>query len=387
MTTHWQKLVMRWKTAGVIDSATAERIRLYEERESEGQRLRWPVILAVSFGGLMLAAGVLLFVAAHWDKLSPALRFTTVLILVALFHVLGAAIAENFPVLSWVFHAVGTACLGAGIFLAAQIFNLEEDWSGGFLLWAIGAALGWALLRQTAQGVLTALLVPIWLAGKWSVATAPYSSRDLVAAEGLWLLAVSYFGARALDRDDGIRRWLAWIGGLALIPLTAMIPYADEAGSNWRHVVPPPPGLLAAGWIVAISVPVLVAVVLRMRGSWTQAIATAWVVVFGSMGAEFEETGQSLFLFAWHTVLPYLWCLIACVGMIAWGLREKRKERINLGVAGFGITVGAFYFSSLMDKLGRSTSLMGFGVLFIVGGWFLEKARRQLVGRLGAQPA
>ncbi len=32
-----------------------------------------------------------------------------------------------------------------------------------------------------------------------------------------------------------------------------------------------------------------------------------------------------------------------------------------------------------MDKLGRSASLIGLGVLFLAGGWALEQMRRRLV--------
>jgi uncharacterized membrane protein len=63
-------------------------------------------------------------------------------------------------------------------------------------------------------------------------------------------------------------------------------------------------------------------------------------------------------------------------------LKEARKERINLGVAGFALTVLFFYFSSVMDKLGRSASLIGLGLLFLLGGWLLERTRRGLVARL-----
>ena len=61
---------------------------------------------------------------------------------------------------------------------------------------------------------------------------------------------------------------------------------------------------------------------------------------------------------------------------------EARKERINLGVAGFALTILFFYFSNVMDKLGRSASLIGLGLLFLLGGWLLERTRRQLVARL-----
>jgi uncharacterized membrane protein len=68
--------------------------------------------------------------------------------------------------------------------------------------------------------------------------------------------------------------------------------------------------------------------------------------------------------------------------MIAWGVKELRRERINLGIVGFGITVMTFYFSNVMDKLDRSASLIGLGVLFLGMGWALERTRRKLVARV-----
>jgi hypothetical protein len=43
-----------------------------------------------------------------------------------------------------------------------------------------------------------------------------------------------------------------------------------------------------------------------------------------------------------------------------------------------------FYFSNVMDKLDRSMSLIGFGLVFLAGGWLLEKTRRKLVVRAKA---
>ena len=74
-------------------------------------------------GGLLLCAGVLLFVAAHWDSLAPSGRFTLLLATVAAFH-LGGRGGERSPGLSATLHACGTAALGGGIFLAGQIFHL-----------------------------------------------------------------------------------------------------------------------------------------------------------------------------------------------------------------------------------------------------------------------
>jgi uncharacterized membrane protein len=75
-------------------------------------------------------------------------------------------------------------------------------------------------------------------------------------------------------------------------------------------------------------------------------------------------------------------CWLGSIGLIAWGLKEARKERINLGIAAFALTVVYFYFSTVMDKLGRAASLIGLGMLFLLGGWLLEKTRRRLVAQL-----
>jgi uncharacterized membrane protein len=68
--------------------------------------------------------------------------------------------------------------------------------------------------------------------------------------------------------------------------------------------------------------------------------------------------------------------------MVLWGLHESRRERVNLGIAGFAISLLMFYFSSVLDKLGRSLGLMGLGLLFLLGGWQLERLRRKLNAKI-----
>src|SRR2546429_3733526 len=212
-----QKRLERWISAGVVDASTASRIRTFEESQGSGERLRWPVLLAVALGGVLLCAGVLLFVAAHWDELSPTWRFTLVLFLVALFPIAGALTEERFPALSTTFYAIGTVCVGAGIFLTAQIFNLQEHWPSGILMWAIGALAGWLLLRHWTQAALMALLVPAWLAGEWEVRTQGFAVSNRLLAEGLLLIAITYLSARTSGEDSPARRALGWVGGSASI--------------------------------------------------------------------------------------------------------------------------------------------------------------------------
>jgi uncharacterized membrane protein len=376
----WERYLVRWTNAALIDPATAERIRAYEAGQDAHQGLRWPTLLAIGLGGLLLGAGVLLFVAAHWDTLSPAERFGLVLALVAVFHFAGALTVERFSALSTALHAVGTICLGAGIFLAGQIFHLQEHWPGGVLLWAIGAWAAWALLRDWPQAALAALLTPIWLSGEWTEATYGWLGREKILAEGLLLLAITYLTANAPSKESPVRSALAWIGGLALIPLAAAVVVSDAMG--WRQdLVQPDDSYRALGWVTALGLPLLVAWALRGYSAWMNGVAALWVVALGTTGFR-AAPGAEGFAREWHELGPYGLCALGAVGLIAWGLNEGRKERINLGVAGFALTVLVFYSSTVMDKLGRSASLIGLGLLFLLGGWAMEKTRRRLVARL-----
>ena len=379
MAAHWERYLDRWTSGGLIDPSTAERIRAYESEQEKSQGLRWPVLIAIAFGGLLLGAGVLLFVAAHWDTLAPAYRFALVLLLVAVFHVAGALVWERFSVLSTTFHAVGTVCLGAGIFLAGQIFNLQEHWPGGLMLWSLGAWFAWMLLRDWPQAALVATLTPAWLGSEWLEATRSMSGSERILTEGLLLLSITYLSARLPGRETSARKALTWIGVLMLIPFTFAVVESPHFGYGRQNTLPE--SYRSLGWIVALLLPLALAWWLRRSATWINFIAALWVVALGTTGGLFE-TGESLLLHAWRESGPYVMCALGSVGLIMWGLWEARKERINLGVAGFALTILFFYFSSVMDKLGRSASLIGLGVLFLLGGWLLEKTRRRLLERL-----
>jgi uncharacterized membrane protein len=364
MSESWQSSLERWRGAGLIDSGTATKIHEFEAGREQPSALRWPILIAIAFGALMLAAGLLLFISAHWDELSPSGRFSLVLPLVAIFHVAGGVLGRRFPALSMALHGVGTAALGAGIFLAAQIFNLQEHWPGGIMLWAIGAWMAWGLLRDWVQATLVAILTPAWLACEWIAATDRYKDSGQIVGQGLLLLAVTYLTAISPEHRSPTRRALAWIGGIALIPAAFVaIPETWWGMKNFSL------SMIFLGRGLGLILPLLLAFWLRGRAAWGNCVAAVWTLTLELISPQAKVT-------------PYFWCAIASLGLIAWGLSEARRERINLGIVGFGFTVLFFYFSNVMDKLGRSASLMGLGLLFLILAWGLEQTRRRLVAKV-----
>jgi uncharacterized membrane protein len=365
-----EQQLQRWVEAGLLDSQSAGRIRAFEtSRESPG--MRWPVVFAIAFGSIMVAAGVLLFVAAHWEDLSPTQRFLLVLAMISGFHLAAGALMPRMRALGLALHAVGTVALGGGIFLAGQIFDLQEHWPGGILLWAIGAALSWLVLRDWLQGTLAALLVPAWIACEWSVRAEHFSGSERIVVQFLTMVAVTYLSARREKEDSHFRRALMWAGGLALLPACAALALS---GHEWYWDNRRPLmsfSLHAAGVLIAFVLPLLAAWLVRGKAIvWNLGFAL-WIFLVGLLDS--RDTLQNMTL--------YVACAIAAIGLVFWGVQEQRRERINLGVAGFAITIIVFYFSSVMDKLGRSASLVGFGLLFLLGGWKLEQLRRKLVAR------
>jgi uncharacterized membrane protein len=336
----------RWVEAQILDRQQADRIRQLEVTQLPRSRARWPVMIAVAFGGMMLAAGVLLFVSAHWDELSPFQRMALLVGAVGAFHVGGALTLERFRALGVTLHAVGTVALGGAIAMAGQIFNMQEHWPTAALMWAVGAIAGWLLLGDWPHVAITAILVPFWLAGEW---TEVAHSRDVwpVITSGVLLLAICYLGAR-MAGDAGskshVRTALTWLGGIALLPAALVASLSHR--SYCSVCVDTSLQMLVIGWCGAILLPLGLAYALRGKAAWMNAVAAIWVVGLSILAEERMETAI------------YCWCGLGAAALVAWGVYESRAERINLGMAGFGLTVVLFFFSSVMDKLDRSASLI-----------------------------
>jgi uncharacterized membrane protein len=366
----WQRVLERWQRAALVDPGTAGRIRAWEAAQAPRARLTVSVRLLLAFGAGLLAAGVCLFVGAHWDWLSPGQRVTVLFGTLAGLHVLGALAAAHFEALAVALHATGTVALGAAIALVALTFNLREHWPAGLLLWAAGAWLGIALGRGWPQVALAAVLTPAWLAAEWTTATAtlPTGVSDAILSQGVLLLTLSYLSARIGDDPSIARQTLVWIGAVTVLPAAVWVVAEGRPPDPLVVRVP----LAAAGVSAAYGLPLVVAAVVRGRQAGWNVVAAMWVLGLGFLGG------------AWHSppVPVYGWAAAGALGLVSWGLAEGRRERVNLGVAAFFVVVVAFYFATVMGRLERAAALAGLGVLFLGGGWLLERTRRRLVAGL-----
>jgi len=374
-------LLNRWQKAGVLDAEAARRIRAFELELEHPAGLRWQGMVALILGALLLACGVILFVSAHWDDMGPGLRYTLVIGLVAVFHLGGAWAREHFHALSTALHAVGTVSTGAAIALVGQIFNIQEHWPAAILLWAIAAAAGWILLQDEAQPILTLLLFPAWILSEFSFAAQGHIGRFLIVWAVLYLTLFLgsrrkiaqgvLFAAAAIASLVGIvyalESWRSWSGSQTFLPFHLRA---------WAWVdIAALPVALAFIRLRKSLIPVAVAIAFSIALPWCQRI---WTDVFddGAGGHSYYVNNE-----------PNLAAraLVAAFALFIawWGVRQASKALVNLGIVGFAIAVGWFYFSDIFDKVGRSLGLIGLGILFLAGGWALEKMRRGLMSRMG----
>jgi uncharacterized membrane protein len=153
----------RWISQGLISPDQAQGIlKLYPEPKSAVQ---WGTLIFAGIGATMLGLGVILLLAYNWDAVTKVEKLGFILGGVALFHGLGVALLRRedwFRQLGEASCLLGSMLFGAGIWLIAQIYHIEEHFPNGFLVWGLGAlAMAWAI-PSIAQGILAAVLFGIW---------------------------------------------------------------------------------------------------------------------------------------------------------------------------------------------------------------------------------
>ena len=384
-----ETLLTRWQSACVLDSETAARIRAHEAQSSGGSStgLQWQGITALILGAILLACGVVLFVSAHWDQLGPGSRFSLVCAMVAVFHIAGGFARPSFRGMSSALHAVGTVATGAAIALVGHIFNIQEHWPAAILLWALAALAGWALLRDQAQQTLALLLVPAWIFCELDFRMGGHIGEDVYMGRlcFMWaILYIAFFIGSKLRAVQGILFALSVIGAVTGV---AMMLSAWVSWSGAQSFIPF--GTRVWAWIAIAAIPLIVAAFHGHKGLIPIATSISFVIALPWCYRSFTESythpngATDTWVVTDYTLAAYALIAAFAAFLCWWGVRLVSRALVNLGIVGFAAAVAWFYFSNILTKMNRSLGLIGLGVLFLAGGWALEKMRRRILSRMG----
>ena len=380
----WEEYLARWESAGVVDAAAAERVRAYEAGQGARARQGWQVVAALILGGILLGAGVLLFVAAHWDEVSPSGRFLLVLAVLAALHGGAVVAGRRFPAMATVLHGVGTVGAGAAIALVGQIFNMQEHWPAAILMWALCAGAGWWLLGDQFQQVCFLLLVPAWMISEWSYWANNFGGFDVYLARLIAVVGAVYLTAFLHSKRQAV---FGILFGVAAIALVVAVGIVSDGWRSWYAE----PGLSVGLRSGAVAVMVAVAV---MGWIWERrsvipvlaVVAMMFLLPWLRAMVRPDEYWRQPYQYEAPSILAYAVVAATAMVLVWWGVRERSRAVVNYGIAAFAMTVAWFYFSSLMDRLGRSLGLIGLGILFLLGGWLLERFRRRLMVQVRGEP-
>jgi hypothetical protein len=253
------------------------------------------------------------------------------------------------------------------------------------LLWAVAALAGWALLHDQAQQILTLLLFPAWIFSELEFYTSRHIGQEPYLGRFLLVWSVLYLTVFLGSRHKVVFGILFSVAAIAAIVGTVMMIVSWSSWSATQTFIPF--GTRFWAWTVIAAVPLVIA---AFKGHWGL-IPPASAVVFSIALPWCQhiwvdridlDFGTQPFTRNEPNLVAHALVAAFAVFIIWWGVRHASRALVNLGIVYFAISVAWFYFSNIFDKVGRSLGLIGLGILFLAGGWALEKARRGLLTRM-----
>ena len=225
-----------WRDEGIISSAQHQQISdRYQLHQIEAATKENSSFIAIAMGGLLLAMGIITFVAANWQTWSREVKF---ILLMSLF--LSTAITGFYTwrqplvamsqgkkpqrskrLLGEVLLILSALILGATLMLMAQIFNISSSTSELFLTWGFGVLVMAYGLSLTSLGVLAIVLIQIgyWM-GLGDFISAGDTTWTKLAVKHMSLLSWLLFVPLAYFCRS------RWIFGLGVVAFTISLQYS-----------------------------------------------------------------------------------------------------------------------------------------------------------------
>lgn len=208
--------LVNWTHAGLLQPEQAAAIRRASNVDSG---LKLPSIFAM-LGGLLLAAGVIAFVAANWQGIPRVAKLGGVI--AAIIAAIAVAWALNRRGLARAADAASTCAtllFGAGVALVGQMYHLPADWPAGALLVGLGALAVAALMRSDGALVIALASGAAWLFTSFSDSGGKLTPWYLVFLLPAFLLAMGRQG-RAVHHAAVLALGL-WLLLVAAEPLSS----------------------------------------------------------------------------------------------------------------------------------------------------------------------
>ncbi len=393
----WLPVHLRaWEAAQIITPEQVAAIRELEDTLAEPTEsaFRYQRIIAIflAFGGILLAAGVVLLVGSNWADIPRLAKVGIAIGTVVGFEALGYWVRfhTEYRRIGGTFLFVGAAAYGAAIMLVAQAYQYPVDDPNLLLLWfapvlplaylvrspmiaGLGIAVGYGALGYRAAE---------WF--EWAPSGAEeFGWQVLYLSVGATVAAIGYLHYRFGDSLKPMGRPYRWIGSLTVLVFLYLMSYEqwyDRGRAGWLDAVP------SELWFVltaSVVVTVGATIVLLRSGATSARAAAAGIGV--SAGAAFAMIVMLLAQPAGAPTAIYLFTNLLLIGtqigFVAVGVATRQQALVNVSLVFFGLTVATRYIEVSAGMFATGVSMMLGGALIIGLAWGLERLRRNLITR------
>lgn len=351
------------------------------------------LILSI-IGGIMVAAGLILVMAANWDRIPELVKITAGIVLMTGCHLGGWWLRREgrFHAAAEGLNLTGSLLFLGNIALLGQVFNLSSRPQNAILFWLAGIAPKAFLLRSKPQQILALLAATLWLGyetfhrdgwfhmtggdrGGWLVLLL---GANTFIALGTWLKR-DVFGATT--EKHGLL-----LVHLVTLPLTwpfLLNGTAWQSGDVWIALVVS----LAVGVLLFLGVwRNHVGLTVQWRVTWAAALLGVWLLGWLALlyGDRWDTYRHEVHPVSWAaSIMLFIFCLV----QIQVGLLRRSPWLVNLAL----VFIAAHLITAYVKLFG---TMLTTGTVFIVGGAFLvalaiylEKKRRQLLAQMNTTTA
>jgi len=388
--------IQKLRDAGFITDEQGQKIiGHFQLKENGGGKF---LAIVSIIGAVLIAAGITLLIAAHWNEIPRGIKIAAGLLLMLGFHAGGWWLREvqgKYRKTGEVLHLIGSCLFLANIALIGQIYNIVSRPPNTFLLWGVGiAALPW-LLRSAAQFALLLLAIGIWFGlevnERGSLIYCESDRQVLLYA----LLGLVYLGAGycfRLTKFSEFAEVTEKLGLLAFLIFIYPLTWKDFFGwenpemHQWFF---PALGVLAL-LLLMPGIKNLAALTRQWRWTWFAALLGMMVfmgtVWFGCW--QLDHAGESRHYFwgeSWSYLVGSLALFIFCLLQIQIGIQERAPFLVNLGVVFIALDILAAYCDLFGSMARTGVMFLISGIFLIVFGVYLEKKRRALIKQIKSQ--
>ena len=420
---------------GLSEADLAEK-KLKNGTDNKSHKLS--LILGV-MGVMLLSAGAISFFAANWQGMSKLFKLSLLFSSMTAAYLASAwaLSGHRYPALGQSLLLLGVLLFGNNIMLIAQIYHIDSHYPNGILLWATGALITSIIMRLETVLVATVVLALLWSGIEifdfkeihwpwlifWSVSVfisirqrfylathviilslffwllfsfnnfTRYASEGCIVQIYLLLGLVIYMLARTIKSGQYGRYFLENLSRYAFVFSLIFLYVLSFPGldlyPSLSHTNASESSKAQLSWLIinlALMLSVIMFSLRHLKQSRKPVPIYKWlgilwlVILFATLLLNIYWYQDAFFQWKGNftVIMVNLLLFLLVIGLIYSGLAEHRLFYVNTAFVIFTITLISRYFDTFWSLLDRSLFFVIGGLLLIIGGFWLEKKRRQL---------